>query len=208
MTHQATAASASNQAELEAILDRLLEDYLARNQAARILKTRLNEVGVGFRPVLDHLTIRTMDIDRRAEEFVRLGYAETETLSYGDWFAKVYRAPGFPPLFVDQAYADARGRTSIIPQWVAKFGDNTLHHVAVRVEDIERAIASLNAQGIQFAGEIVGARGGVLRQIFTVPEQVDGEPFSVLELTERHQGFLGFSPPQADGLMRSTKKTG
>ena len=52
--------------------------------------------------------------------------------------------------------------------------------------------------------EIVGERGGVLRQIFSVPEMVDGEPFSVLELAERHAGYLGFMPPQADSLMRST----
>jgi 4-hydroxyphenylpyruvate dioxygenase-like putative hemolysin len=80
-----------------------------------------------------------------------------------------------------------------------------LHHVAVRVEDIEQAMRRLEAQGVAFAGRIVGERGGVLRQIFTVPEQVEGEPFSVLELTERHQGFQGFSPPQADGLMKSTR---
>ena len=48
-----------------------------------------------------------------------------------------------------------------------KFGDRVLHHVAVRVEDIEQAILKLKARGIVFAGEIVGARGGPLReQIF------------------------------------------
>jgi len=51
-------------------------------------------------------------------------------------------------------------------------------------------------------------RGGPLRQIFTAPERVDGEAFSVLELTERHHGFQGFSPPQANALMRSTVGTG
>ena len=55
-----------------------------------------------------------------------------------------------------------------------------------------------------FAGQIVGAHGGQLRQIFTVPEIIDGQPFSVLELTERHRGYQGFSPPQADSLMKST----
>src|SRR2546422_4957654 len=30
---------------------------------------------------------------------------------------------------------------------------------------------------------------------------------SVLELTERHHGFLGFSPPQANVLMRSEEHT-
>jgi hypothetical protein len=194
--------------ELDAVVDGLVKDYVARNLAARVLQAALDEVGVGFKPVVDHITIRTLDIDRRAEECLRLGYAYSETLHYKDWFAKVYRAAGFPPLFVDQAYPDARGRTSLIPGWVAKFGDRALHHVAVQVEDIEWAIHRLKAQGIVFIGDIVGARGAPLRQIFTAPEQVNGEPFSVLELTERHQGFLGFSPPQANALMRSTVEKG
>lgn len=194
--------------ELEAVIDGLLKNYLSRNLAARALQAALDEVGVGFRPVVDHLTIRTLDIDRRAEEFLPLGYSYSETLNYDDWFAKVYRAPGFPPLFIDQAYPDARGASSIIPGWVAKFGDRTLHHVAVLVGDIEWAILRLKAQGVVFTGDIVGMRGGPLRQIFTAPERVDGEAFSVLELTERHHGFLGFSPPQANVLMRSTVGTG
>jgi catechol 2,3-dioxygenase-like lactoylglutathione lyase family enzyme len=192
-------------AELEALIDALIHDYVSQNRAARLLKARLDDVGIGFRPVVDHITIRTLEIDRRAEEFLRLGYACTETLTYDDWFAKVYRAAGYPALFVDQAYADTRGSTSLIPGWVKKFGDRTLHHVAVRVEDIEAAVRRLESQGVAFAGTIVGEKGGVLRQIFTVPEQVDGESFSVLELTERHQGYQGFSPPQADGLMKSTR---
>jgi len=191
-------------AELEAVLDGLLKDYVSRNLGARVLQAALDEVGVGFKPVVDHLTIRTLDVDRRAEEFLRLGYVCSETLQYDDWFAKVYRAAGFPPLFVDQAYADARGQTSLIPGWVARFGDQTLHHVAVRVVDIEWAVHRLKAQGVVFAGAIVGARGAPLRQIFTASERVQGEAFSVLELTERHHGFLGFSPPQANALMQST----
>jgi len=78
--------------------------------------------------------------------------------------------------------------------------------VAVRVEDIEQAIERMKAQGVAFVGQIVGARGGQLRQIFTEPEMVDAQPFSVLELTERHRGYQGFSPPQADSLMKSTVK--
>jgi hypothetical protein len=74
------------------------------------------------------------------------------------------------------------------------------------VEDIEKAIARLKAKGVVFAGQIVGSRGGPLRQIFTTPEMIDGQPFSVLELTERHRGYQGFSPPQADSLMKSTIK--
>jgi catechol 2,3-dioxygenase-like lactoylglutathione lyase family enzyme len=190
--------------QLDALIARMIQEYVSRNQAAKALRDSLDEAGVGFYPVADHLTLRTMDIDRRAEEFTKLGYVHGETIEYEDWYAKVYRKTGYPALFVDQAYPDDRGRTSIIPGWVKKFGDQVFHHVAVRVEDIERAIEQLKAKGVVFTGQIVGARGGQLRQIFTVPELVDGQPFSVLELTERHRGYQGFSPPQADSLMKST----
>jgi hypothetical protein len=191
-------------AELDELIEGLLRDYLARNSAARTLQRALDEAGVGFWAVADHLTIRTLDIDARARQFVELGYALSETLEYGDWFARVYRAPGYPALFVDQAYPDQRGATSLIPGWVASFGDKTFHHVAVRVEEIDNAVSRLRAQGVVFAGEVLGERGGELRQVFTAPELVEGKPFSVLELTERHRGYQGFSPPQADQLMRSS----
>ena len=193
-------------AELDGLIERMIAKYISGNRAAKVLRDSLDKAGVGFYPVADHLTLRTLNIDRRAEEFTRLGYGYSETIEYEDWYAKVYRKVGYPALFVDQAYPDDRGRTSIIPGWVNKFGDQVFHHVAVRVEDIEQAIERLKAQGVVFAGQIVGAHGGQLRQIFTEPEMVDGQPFSVLELTERHRGYQGFSPPQADSLMKSTVK--
>ncbi len=190
--------------ELDELMERMVAHYVAGNAAARVLKAMLDDTGVGFFPVVDHVTLRTLDIDRRAEQFVGLGYAYDETLQYDDWYAKVYRKSGYPALFVDQAYPDDRGRTSIIPGWVRKFGDQVFHHVAVRVEDIELAIDRLKRKGVVFAGKIVGAPGGQLRQIFSAPEMVDGQPFSVLELAERHRGYQGFLPPQADSLMKST----
>lgn len=192
--------------ELDDLLAAYIEDFVKQNAAARIIKKGLDDIGIGFSPLADHITFRTDDIDRRAEEFLRLGYSFTETLNYDDWYAKVYRRPGYPPLFIDQAYTDARGKTSIIPGWVQQFGDKTLHHIAVKVEDIDVAIERLKKLGVRFTGAIVGDKGGPLRQIFTVPEEVNGAAFSVVELTERHEGFLGFSPPQADGLMKSTVK--
>lgn len=190
--------------QLDALIAAMVEDYIAHNRAASALKGMLDDAGVGFSPVVDHLTIRTFNIDRGAEPFVSLGYTYDETLEYDDWFAKVYRKPGYPALFVDQAYPGDRGKTSIIPGWVKKFGDRVFHHIAVRVEDIERAVERLKQKGVVFAGNIVGAPGGPLRQIFSAPETVDGQPFSVLELAERHRGYQGFLPPQADSLMRST----
>src|SRR5438477_12274999 len=101
--------------ELERLLDRLVEDYLSRNSAARIIQSKLEETGVGLRPIIDHITIRTLDIDHRAEEFLDLGYAYSETLNYEDWFAKIYRFSAYPALVVDQAYQDRRGEGSIRP---------------------------------------------------------------------------------------------
>jgi catechol 2,3-dioxygenase-like lactoylglutathione lyase family enzyme len=190
--------------ELDGLMARMVEEFVRHNQTGKTLQAMLDEAGVGLTPVIDHVTLRTLDIDRRAEPFIALGYAYDETLEYEDWYAKVYRKSGYPALFVDQAYAGDRGRTSIIPGWVQKFGDQVFHHIAVRVEDIERAVQQLKKKGIVFAGTIVGAQGGSLRQIFSSPEMVDGHPFSVLELAERHQGYQGFLPPQADSLMKST----
>ena len=105
-------------AELDALIARMVEEYVSRNRAAKVLRDSLDKAGVGFYPVADHLTLRTLNIDRRAEEFTRLGYGYGETIEYEDWYAKVYRKVGYPALFVDQAYPDDRGRTSIIPGWV------------------------------------------------------------------------------------------
>jgi hypothetical protein len=189
---------------LERVLAAYLADFLDGNHAARVLAVALGETGVGLRPVIDHLTFRTLDVEQRAAEFLHYGYAAAERIEYDDWWARVYRRPGWPPLFIDQAFEGERGRGAIIPGWVARFGDRTLHHVAIAVDDIERAVAWLGARGVACAGAIVGERGGPLRQIFTAPELRDGAPYSVLELTERHFGFAGFAPPQAEGLMRST----
>lgn len=173
--------------ELDGLIERMVTEYVARNRAAKILKGLLDDAGVGFFPVVDHLTLRTLDIDRRAEQFIALGYAFDETLQYDDWYAKVYRKVGYPALFVDQAYGGDRGKSSIIPGWVKTFGDQVFHHIAVRVEDIDKAVERLKKNRVVFAGEIVGAAGGQLRQIFSSPEMVDGQPFTVLELAERHQ---------------------
>lgn len=193
---------------LEVLLRRYVGDFVRENQAARIMAEGLRVVGIGFWPVVDHLTFRTLNVEERAKEFLKLNYAydsKLGILEYNNWFAKVYRRTGYPALFVDQAYTGAKGKGSLIPDWVKAFGDKTLHHVAVRVEDIEKSVFYLEKQGVKFAGGIVGDRGSDLRQIFTDPETKQGKAFSVVELTERHRGYDGFSPPQANRLMESTR---
>ena len=193
---------------LEALLRRYVDDFVQQNKAAQVVANGLRVIGVGFWPVIDHFTFRTFDIEERAKEFLKHKYtydAGLGILEYNNWFAKVYRKPGYPAMFIDQAYNGPKGKGSLIPEWVKAFGDKTLHHVAIRIEEIENSVFFLEKQGVKFAGEIVGEKGTDLRQIFTQPEMKKGKPFSVVELTERHCGFAGFSPPQANRLMESTR---
>ena len=194
-----------------ALVEEVVNNYITRfamdSKAARMFSRGLEPLGLNLRTLVDLITVRTLDVDKRAKEFLDLGFEwdqELGVLEFDNWWAKVYRRPAFPAVFIDQAYEGERGKGSLIPAWVDKFGDRVLHHVAVMVGDIERAIADLKSKGIECVGEIVGSRGGPLRQIFTAPEVKDGQPYTVLELTERHAGYLGFMPPQADSLMKST----
>jgi hypothetical protein len=193
----------------DAPVARLVEGYFQDNEAARAALDLANRAGGAL--VIDHITIRTRRVDERAREFHRLGFQyRDELIEYPDqgWWAKVYRKAGMPAVFIDQAYEDARGDKSLLPAWVDQFGDRVLHHIAIRVPDIEAAKAELERAGVQFSGAIVGPRGTRLRQIFTAAEVRDGQPYSVLELAERN-GYEGFVPEQADGLMQSSvvKKT-
>lgn len=196
-------------ASVDKFFARNIDDYLAGNSAARGLVESLNNTGVGFMPLVDHCAIRTFDVDERAREVIDLGFQYDESigvLEFDNWWAKVYRMPGYPSLFIDQGFSGERGDGSLIPGWVTAHGDQRFHHIAILVEDIELAMTTMKPQNIQFSGEIIGERGTDLRQIFTRPEVRNGEVFSVLELIERHNGYAGFLPPQADGLMESTRR--
>jgi hypothetical protein len=185
-----------------------INKYLAENTAARILAHSLEKCGVGLSPLIDHCTIRTHDVEKRSQAFLEQGFEHDQSigvLEFDSWWAKVYRKPGWPALFIDQAFSGKRGQNSIIPEWVDEYGDECFHHIAVVVEKIENAMKVLKLKNVEFAGKIVGDPGTDLRQIFTLPEVKNGKVYSVLELIERHNGYIGFLPPQANGLMESTR---
>jgi len=204
---------ARTQDKAEETIRRYVEAFVDNNRAARFLKEELDKIGIGLFPLVDHITVRTLDVDRRAKEFLRLGFRWDRTvgrkgvLQYDDWWAKVYRKPGLPAVFIDQAFEGPRGKTSVIPPWVGRFSDKVLHHIAVRVGDIDAAVTTLKKRGVPFAGGIVGAKGGDLRQVFTAADERGGHPFTVVEIIERHRGYAGFSPPSADRLMKSSVVT-
>ena len=194
----------------EQVVRRYVEEFVKNSRPARTLHEHLDKIGIGLFPLVDHITVRTLDVDRRAKEFLRLGFKWDKAigthgiLEYDDWWAKVYRKPGLPAVFIDQAFIGPRGNTAVIPPWVRRFSDKVLHHIAVRVEEIEKAVSTMKQRGIRFAGPVVGGRGTDLRQIFTAADVKKGHPFTVVEIIERHRGYAGFSPPSADALMKSS----
>ena len=188
---------------VEAVIRDYVERYLAANSSARIVAEALNSLGIGLRPVLDHISIRTLDVQERAREFEALGFAYDDRLGVierDEWWAKVYRKPGFPAIYIDQAFLEARGERSPIPKWVERFSDGQLHHLAINVDTIEMAISRFQELGVQFTGQIIGDPGSAFRSIYAEPEMVDGEAFTMLELVERRWGYAGFlSTVIADG---------
>ena len=185
---------------LEQLLRYYIQDFIANNTAAKVVANGMRVIGIGFRPVIDHITFRTLDVEKRAKEFLKYGYQYDRKLGvikYDNWWAKVYRKPGYPAIFIDQPYEGKRGKESLIPEWVKTFGDKILHHVSIQVDDIEQAVFFLEKQGVPMAGNIIGDRGSDLRQIFTKPEMKKKKAFTVLELAERHRGYQGFLPPRA-----------
>lgn len=187
------------------LVDHLIEDFFLESTAGRLYISACEQYGWPF--IIDHITVRCLNIERRAEVFLKKGYLyQGEMVEYKDqgWWAKIYRKPNFPALFIDQAYEDAR--QEIIPAWVKKFGEDVLHHVAVLVTDIDKTVDDLSKNGVAFSGNVLGSKGSRLRQIFTVAELRDESAFTVLELTERN-GYDGFYPEQANQLMESSVKT-
>jgi hypothetical protein len=186
---------------VEKIITEYVERYLRGNQAATALRNALAATGVGLRPVIDHLSIRTLDVQERAPEFEAIGFRYDDHLGVIEsesWWAKVYRRPGFPAIYIAQAFTDQRGAESSFPGWVQRFSDRNLHHIGVLVDNVEVAIERMHSLGVPFAGKIEGDRRSGFRHIYTEPEVVESQPFTVLELVERHWGFTGFiSQPNA-----------
>ena len=176
----------SDNHQTDVFFDEYIERFLSENKAARCLNDDLSDCGVGLMPLVDHCTLRTLDVNTRAKDLLRLGFSQDQTLGvleFDNWWAKVYRKPGYPSLFVDQAFEGKRGEPSLIPDWVQTHGDQCFHHIAVLVQDIKHAIDKMQARKIEFSGQIVGAPNTDLRQIFTQPENKNGKAYTCLLYT-------------------------
>ena len=55
---------------VEQFFSEYIDDFLTGNRAARGLAESLKATGVGLMPLVDHCTLRTLDVDERAKEFI------------------------------------------------------------------------------------------------------------------------------------------
>src|SRR5947209_20348035 len=97
---------------VQAVIGDYVDRYIESNRSAAIVKQALDDSGIGLRPVLDHLSIRTRSIRERAPEFEAFGYSFDDRLGVierDNWWAKVYRKAGFPAIYLDQPFDDVRG---------------------------------------------------------------------------------------------------
>ncbi len=188
-------------------------NYFAKNKASQAYLELCTEKNWALN--LDHLTVRTNNIDSAAKQYENLGWKYDEKLEYKSegWWAKIYRHSEFAPFFIDQSYEEWPEDKKIITNWVSKFSDKDFHHIAVLLPaniKMEMAIDLLKAKNIKFLGQITGQADTRLRQVFSQAELIDGIPFTVLELVERNidpitgKIYKGFIGEQADSLMKDS----
>ncbi|MBN1688738.1 MAG: hypothetical protein JW893_06520 [Candidatus Omnitrophica bacterium] len=192
---------------MQEVIDQKLEgyirDFLKENRAGRILARGLEVLGVGLWPVIDHLAFCCLSVEQRAKEFLDLGYRfdeETNVLQGRNWWAKIFKKPGYPAVLLCQAYEDERVKQSPIPAWVDAFGEKMVHCLAVHVENAENAVFYLEKQGIPFSHHIVGDQGSKLRQVLSVPEKKNGMVYCTLQFVERRGGFQELMALQLEEL--------
>lgn len=187
-----SASGCKDPALLEQALKRFVADLTAENSAARVVARGLSLVGVGIRPVLDHLIFRTVHLKERTREFLDLGYERdpaAKVLEHQGRGVEVFRRGCAPAILVENPH-DKSGL-----DWVAHFGDQKPYAMAVRVEAIEEATFRLEKQAVGFIRPPAGKHGENLLEIAALPEIRDGKHASYLLLVERHAGDTRFYSP-------------
>lgn len=187
-----SALGCKDPAILEQVLKQYVDDLTAENSAVRVITRGLSLVGVGIRPVLDHLVFRTVHLKERAREFLDLGYEKdpaAKVLEHKGHGVEVLRRGCAPAILVEHPHE--KGGL----EWVAHFGDKKPYALAVRVEDIEEATFRLEKQAVGFIRPPAGKRGENLREIAALPEVKDGKSAHYLLLAERHAGDARFYSP-------------
>jgi methylmalonyl-CoA/ethylmalonyl-CoA epimerase len=99
-----------------------------------------------------------------------------------------------------------KGNDGEVPSQVSLYarahGDGIVQHMAIRVDDLDAAVADLTARGVRFSGAIKDSRDGFgpMRQIFTEPVYPGG-PF--IEWIQRKVGDESEAQGFSDDTVRS-----
>ena len=189
-------------------LQEYFDNYVLQNSDARNFMHQIENCKFDLRALVDHCTIRALDIESVAKWLYAEGFEKVPNglIHMEDWFLQSFYKSGYPIIVVDQPNYDkllSTGGGAVIYDWIRKFGYRQFHHIAVRVQEIEKAVSIWTQWGIPFAGDIVCDINTGLKQIFTKPVERDGHPFTVLEFIERPPGYAGLVVQNADKLVLS-----
>ncbi|MBI2046265.1 MAG: hypothetical protein HYT28_02505 [Parcubacteria group bacterium] len=194
----------------KSFLKEYFDDYVRQNNDARNFMHQIENCKFDISALVDHCTIRAFNIEHVAKWLYTEGFEKVSDgeINMGDWFLQVFYKPGYPTIVVDQPNHDkilSSGGGRIIYDWIVKFGYRQFHHVAVRVQEIEKAVHIWTQWGVPFVGDIACDIDTGLKQIFTKPMYRDGHPFTVLEFIERPPGCTGLVVKNADKLVKSVR---
>jgi methylmalonyl-CoA epimerase len=129
---------------------------------------RKKRIAAGLR--LDHLgvAVKSMDAARSFYEALGLAVSHEETVEH----EKVRTA--MLPLGESRIeLLEATEEDSVIGRFVAKRGEG-LHHVAVRVEDVDAMFERLRSHGVRLASDAVRVGAGGHRYFFVHPTSTGG----------------------------------
>jgi len=126
---------------------------------------------------LDHLGIAVKSLESAKAIYELLGIAITGEEEIP---AEKVRVAMVPLGETRLELLEATSEDSVIAKFIAKRGEG-LHHISIRVPDLEAAVSMLKQNGVRFVSEQIGIGAGDHRYIFIHPSSAGGV---LLELVE------------------------
>ena len=166
-------------------------DGVSRNRAAKILRGLLEEAGVGFYPVVDHVTCARSTSTGAPSSSFRSVMRTMKRCSMTTGTPRSIGRPAIPPCSWIRPMRTPAARPASFPAGSPPSATRSFTWPS-GVEDIDRAVARLKSNGWNLRRRRRSRRRATAPD-FSAPELVNGQPFTVLELAERHRGYQDFS---------------
>ncbi len=176
---------------LDKIFDGYIKNICEDSIAIKTFFRALSLVGIGARPVLDHIIFRTSSPRQIIAPFLEFGYGRDLNARIlpdsSSW--EIYRCENAPAILLSIPH------TKEELDWLNRWEDDHPYVIAVRVKDIDQAVFNLEKQGVIFLRPSTGSAKENLREIAIAPSTVEGMDKSFLLLVERHQQSRDFYAP-------------